>query len=104
MPPLPPCITVPDDVLSLPPYSVRDPNAPPHYEDLFPPDYNPFPNMTPQQVTPYRLSILSTSLDPPPSYDSLFVTAASTDPVEPPPNLWGDPYCWDIDAGSDWDL
>ena len=52
-PHLPPCIIVPDDVFSsLPPYSVRDPDAPPHYEDLFPPEYNPLPHMTPQQITP----------------------------------------------------
>ena len=95
MPHSPPSIIVPDDVLSLPRYSVRDPDAQPHYEDLFPPDYNPFPHMTPQQVTP---------LDPPPSYDSFFATAASTDSVEAPPNPWEDPYCWDIDAGSDLDL
>ena len=72
---------------------LRDPNAPPHYEDLFPPDYNPFPPMTPQEIAPYRLAILLIPLDPPLSYDSLFATAASTDPVEAPPNPWEDPNC-----------
>ena len=60
--------------------------------------------MTSQQITPYRPSILSTPLDPPSPYDSLFATAASTDSVEAPPNPWEDPSCWDIDAGSDWNL
>ena len=89
----PPCITVPGNVLSLPPYSVRDPNAPPHYEDLFPPTIILFPNMTPQQKTPYRPNILSTPLDPPPPYDSLFATAMPIDSTEAPLNLWEDPYC-----------
>ena len=60
--------------------------------------------MTPQQITLYRPNILSTPLDPLPPYDSLFATASSTNSVEAPPNPWEDPYCWDIDAGSDWGL
>ena len=60
--------------------------------------------MIPQQVTPKRPPILSIPLDPPPPYDSLFVTAVSLDSAETPPNPWEDPYCWDLDAGLDWDL
>ena len=104
MSPFTPCSIVPDDVFSLPCYSVHDPDAPPCYEDLFPPEYNPLPHITPQQITPYRPSILSTPLDPPPSYDSLFATAASTDSVEALPDPWGYPSCWNLNADLDWDL
>ena len=88
----PPCTIVPADVFpSLLHYSVCDPDAPPHFEDLFPPGYNLFSHIPPQQITPYIPSNLSTHLDPPPSYDSLFVTTASTDSVEAPLHPWGDP-------------
>ena len=60
--------------------------------------------MTPQQITPDRPNILLTPLGPPPPYVSLFATAVPIDSAEVPPNCWEDPYCWDIDAGSDWDL
>ena len=101
----PPCISIPGNVfLSLPHYSVHDPDAPPYYEDIFLPDYTPLPKITPQQINPYRPPILSTPLDPPPSYVSLFVTTASTDSVEAPPGAWGDPSCWNLDADLDWDL
>ena len=58
---------VPNDAFYPPSYSERDPDAPLCYADLFPPNYTPFPNITPQQqVTLYSPNILSTPLDPPP--------------------------------------
>ena len=60
--------------------------------------------MTPQQVTHNRPPIPSIPLEPPPPYDSLFATAAPLDSVEAPLNPWEDPYCWDLDTDSDWDL
>ena len=99
-----PCITDPDNVLSLPPYSVRDPNAPPHYKDLFTPNYNPFPNMTPQQETLTDCLFYPTPLDSPLPCDSLFMTAVPSDSAGAPQNPWEDPCCWDIDAYLDWDL
>ena len=55
-------------IFSPTPYSIDDPNPPPHYEDLFPPDYTPFPNpnMTPQQMINDRPPILLIPLEPPP--------------------------------------
>ena len=84
----PHCEIVPDDVFPLPPYSVSNPNPPPHYEGLFPPNYSPFPdlNMTPQQVTHDRPPIPSIPLEPPPPYDSLFMTAVPLDSAEAPSN------------------
>ena len=41
----PHCEDIPNDIFPLPPYSVDDPNPSPHYEDLFPPDYIPFPDL-----------------------------------------------------------
>ena len=40
----PHCEDIPEDIFPLAPYSVNDSDAPPHYEDLFPPGYIPFPN------------------------------------------------------------
>ena len=82
------------------------PTPPPHYEDLFPPNYTPFPNpdMTPLQITNNRPPIPSIPLEPSPPFDSLFATAAPLDSAEAPPNLWENPYYWDIDANLDWDL
>ena len=51
----PPCDVipiVPNDVFIVPPYSVRDPNALPHYGDLFPPNYNPFSQHDPTTKPP----------------------------------------------------
>ena len=69
--------TIPNDIFPLLPYSINNPDPPPHYEDLFPPGYTPFPNpnthLCPSFTTlptPYIL------LDSTPSYDSLFATAA----------------------------
>ena len=101
----PHCEDIPDDIFPLPPYSVDDPDPPPHYEDLFPPDYTPFPdlNTTLQPITNTRPPTPSIPLEPPPPYDSLFATAAPSDSAAAPPNIWIDPYCWDTDAGLDWD-
>ena len=101
----PHCKEIPDNIFPLPPYSIDDPNLLTHYEDLFPPDYTPFPNpnMTPQQMTNDRLPIPSIPLEPPPPYDSLFATAVPLDSAEAPLNPWEDPYCWNLDAGLDWD-
>ena len=60
--------------------------------------------MTPQQITHNRPPIPPIPLEPPPPYDSLFATAAPLDSAVAPPNPWVDPYCWDLDADSDWDL
>ena len=60
--------------------------------------------MTPQQVTHDRPPIPSIPLEPPPPNDSPFATAVSLDSAEAPPNPREDPYCWDLNAGSDWDL
>ena len=30
------------------------------------------------------------------------MTAVPLDSAEAPPNIWEDPYCWDVDAGLDW--
>ena len=38
----PHCEDIPDDIFPLPPYSVDDPDPPPHYKDLFPPYYSLF--------------------------------------------------------------
>ena len=73
---------------------------------LISPDYAPFPNpdTTPQQMTNNRLPIPSIPLEPPPPYDSLFATAAPLDSAAAPPDIWENPYCWDINSSSDWDL
>ena len=104
----PHCDDIPENIFPLPPYSVNDPNPPAHYEDLFPTGYTPFPNpnthLCPSMT---RQPIPSVPLDPPPPYDSLFATAVPPDSaVGPPyfPDYWSDPYLWDTDAGSDWDL
>ena len=97
----PPCIIVPDDVYPCPLILLETPMHHPIMKTYFPLH---FPHITSQQPTPYRPSILSTPLDPPPSYDSLFATAAYTDPVEAPPDPWKNPSCWNLDADLDWDL
>ena len=89
--------------MTFPPTSpllLIDPDPPPHYEDLFPPDYTPFPkpDTALQQMTNNRLPIPSIPLEPPPPYGSLFTTAAPLDSVAAPPDIWENPYCWDTDA------
>ena len=85
----PHCEDIPDDIFPLPSYSVTDPDPLPHYDDLFPPGYTPFPNpnthLHPSFTT---LPAPSFPLDPPPPYDSLFATAAPSDsPVAPQVSL-----------------
>ena len=84
----PHCENVPTDVFPLPPYSVIDPDPLPCYDDLFPPGYIPFSspkthlfpsfNTLPNTLPPTP----SFPLDQPPSYDSLFTTAAPSDSAE----------------------
>ena len=84
----------------------NDPDPPPHYEDLFPPGYTPFPNPNTQLYPTFTtLPTPSICLDLPP-YHSLFATTVPPDCCDPPnfPDFWSDPYSWDTDAGSDWDL
>ena len=82
----PHCEDIPDNIFPLPPYSVDDPSPPPHYEDLFPPGYTPFPNpntyVCPISMT--RLPTPSVPLDPPPLYDFLFATAGPPDSTVAP--------------------
>ena len=40
----PHCENFPANIFPLPPYSMTDPDPPPHYDDLFSPGYTPFPN------------------------------------------------------------
>ena len=54
-------------------------------------------------MTNDRPPIASIPLEPHPPYDSLFATAVPLDSAEAPPNPWKNPYCWDLDAGLDWD-
>ena len=100
------CEDIPDDIFPLPPYSVDDPDPPTHYEDLFPPNYTPFSdlNTTLQPVTNTRPPTPLNSLKPPPHYDSLFAAAVPSDSAAVPPGIRNDPYCWDTDASSGWDL
>ena len=76
----PHCDDIPDNIFPLPPYAVTDPDSPPHYDDLFPPGYTPFPSpnthLCPSFTTLPTPSIL---LDLPPPYDSLFATVAPSD-------------------------
>ena len=101
------CDDIPENMFPLSPYSVNDPNPPTCYKDMFPPGYTPFPNpnthLCPDMT---RQPIPSIPLDPTPPYDSLFATAAPQDCCDPPnfPDYWSDPYLWETDAGSDWDL
>ena len=93
------CENIPANIIPLPPYSVTDPDPPPHYDALFPPGYTPFLspnthlypsfNTLPNTLPPTP----SFPLDPPPSYDSLFATAAPPDSaVAPkPPRLLEQP-------------
>ena len=76
----------PINIFPLPPYSIDDPNPLPHYEDLFPPGYTPFPNpsTTTWPITMTQLPTPSIPLDPPPPYDSLFATAAPPDSAVAP--------------------
>ena len=107
-PHLPPCHVTPFDRFPSPPCPVlntfHDPEKLPHYEDLFPPAYNPFSCMPPALITPYIPPIISSPLDPPPSYHSLFPSSESSDSDEALQDPWEDPYGWNIDsADSDWD-
>ena len=81
----PHCETIPNDTFPLPPYSIDDPDPPPHYDDLFPPGYtlspNPNTHLHPSFTT---LPTPSIPLDPPPPYDSLFATAAPPNSAEAP--------------------
>ena len=74
----PHCEIVPANVFPLPPYSVTDPNPPPQYDDLFPPGYTQFPNPNTLPCPSFNTLPPTPSfpLDLPPSYDSLFATAA----------------------------
>ena len=101
----PHCDDIPDNIFPLPPYSKTDPDPLPHYDDLFPPGYTPFPNPNTHLHLSFNAPppIPSIPLDPPPPYDSLSTTAASPDIAVASPS-WNDPELWDIDAGSDWDL
>ena len=40
----PHCDNIPANIFPLPPYSETDPDPLPHYDDLLPPGYTPFPN------------------------------------------------------------
>ena len=69
----------------LSPYSSTDPDPLPHYDDMFSPGYTPFPktntHLHPSFTT---LPIPSVPLDPPPSYDFPFATAAPLDSAVAP--------------------
>ena len=82
----PHCEIVLVNVFPLPTYSENDPDPPPHYDDLFPPGYTPFPN--PNTHLHPSLNALPPipffPLDLPPSYDSLFATAVPPDSAEAP--------------------
>ena len=54
----PHCEDIPDDIFPLPPYSVTNPDPPPHYDDLF-------PLVTPHSLTPTP-TYASVSLQYPP--------------------------------------
>ena len=100
----PHCEDILDNIFPLPPYSVDD--ADPHpILKTYSPDYTPCPdlNTTLQPITNTRPSTPSIPLEPPLPYDSLFATAVLSDSASAPPNIWIDPYCWNTDAGSDWD-
>ena len=77
----PNCDTIPANVFPLPPYSETDPDPLPHYDDLFPPGYTPFPNPNSHLCPSFSAlsPIPSIPLDPSPPYDSLFATAALPD-------------------------
>ena len=79
------CKDILADIFPLPPYSVTDPEPPPHYGDLFPPGYTPFPSpnthLCPSLTT---LPTPSIPLDPSPPYDSIFATAAPPDSAVAP--------------------
>ena len=82
----------------------HDPDEPPHYADLFPPDFNPFSCMLPALITPSIPPIISFPLDPSPSYHSLFSSSKSSDSEEAPQDPWEDAYAWNIDGtDSVWD-
>ena len=81
----PHCKDIPADIIPLPPYSVTDPDPPPHYDDLFPPGYTPFPNPNTHLCPSFTtLPNPSIPLDPPPLYDSLFATAVPPDSAVAP--------------------
>ena len=80
------CEDVPNKIFPLPPYSTDNSDPPPHYEDLFPPGYTPFPNpsTTIQSITMTQLPTPTIPLDPPPPYDSFFATAVPPDSAVAP--------------------
>ena len=64
---------------------MTDPDPLPHYDDLFPPGYTPFPNPNTHLFPSFTtLPTPSIPLDPPPPYDSLFTTAAPPDSAVAP--------------------
>ena len=79
------CEDIPD-IFSLPPYSFDDPDPPTYFENLFPPDYTPFPDLNTATLptTDARLPTPSIPLEPPPPYDYLFATGVPSDSVEAP--------------------
>ena len=60
--------------------------------------------MPPALITPYIPPIISTLLNPPLSYHSLFPSSESSDSDEAPQDPWEDPYSWNVDGVNlDWD-
>ena len=81
----PHCEEIPGDIFPFPPYSATDSAPLPHYDDLFPPGSTPFPNHNTHLCPSFTtLPTPSIPLDPPPSYDSLFATAAPADSAVAP--------------------
>ena len=60
------CEDFPANIFPLHPSSMTDPDPPPHYDDLFPPDYTPFPN--PNTHLCPSFSTLPNTLLPTPSF------------------------------------
>ena len=82
----PHCDSIPANIFALPPYSETDPDPLPHYDDLFPPGYTPFPSPNTHLHPSFNAlpPIPYIPLDPPPPYDSLFVTAVPPDTAVAP--------------------
>ena len=89
----PHCEDVPNNIFSLPPYSIDDPNPHPIMKTYFPlttpPSLTQTPPCAPSVILTTHPSIPS---DPPPPYDSLFPTAAPSDSAVTPPDIWNNPY------------